>query len=288
MGIKVHSYVDDNNIYLGFKPIDEMSLAMVNLEKCVKGIQEYMCKNYLKLNISKTQILFCGKPSTMNLYDTRLNEFGDALEVECGRSKLGKTLGVKIDENLKFEEMVKDTCSSGYFKLNKLKNLRQMLDTEIKLTLVKCFILSKIDYCNIVLNLANKKQITPLQKLDNSALRFVYNVKNSANITPFLKRAHILPVSYRIMYKSSLYVFKILHDQVPSYVSELVRRKSVVREGLRSSSDNTVVESTSDGLTVASCMCRTWNNLPAELRNSHTIDTFKKNLKTYYFRLAFN
>ena len=157
LGLKIHSFADDNNIYMGFKPIDGLSQAKLDLEECVKTIREYMAKNYLKINIS-TQILFCSKPSTIGLYDSRLDEFEQILNIDCSRSKQGKTLGVKLDENLKFEAMVRETCSSGYFKLEKLKNLRQVLDADLKLTLVKCFILSKVDYCNILLNQATKKQ----------------------------------------------------------------------------------------------------------------------------------
>ena len=287
LGLKIHSFADDNNIYMGFKPIDGFSQATLDLEACVKSIRKYMSDNYLKINIAKTQILFCGRPSTLSLYESRFDEFEHVLGMDCNRSDHGKTLGIKIDANLKFDIMIKETCRAGHFKLNKLKNVRQVLDVDIKLTLVKCFILSKIDYCNILLNQANKKQINPLQKLVNAAVRFVYNVRKSTNITSFMKKAHILPVNYRIKYKSSLYVFKILHGQAPPYVSELIHRKPVNRGGLRSSVDDTIVEATCGGQTIANVMCRTWNALPPALRSAATIATFKRNLKTHYFRIAF-
>ena len=287
LGLSIHSFADDNNIYMGFKPIDELSHSILDLEKCVDCIRRYMSANYLKINIAKTQILFCGKPTTIGLYDMRLNEFERKLEMDCSRNKYGKTLGVKLDENLKFDEMIKETCQAGHFKLNKLRNIRQVLSIDIKLTLVKCFILSKIDYCNIVLNQANKKQIYPLQKLVNSAIRFIYNVRKSTNITPFAIKAHILPVNYRIKYKSCLYVFKILKGQAPSYISQFIRQRPVNRGGLRSSEDSTLVEATSGGQTIADAMCRTWNDLPMVLRNAPSVETFKRNLKTHYFRIAY-
>ena len=178
LGLKIHSFADDNNIYMGFKPIDGFSQATLDLEACVKSIRKYMSDNYLKINIAKTQILFCGRPSTLSLYESRFDEFEHVLGMDCSRSDHGKTLGIKIDANLKFDNMIKETCRAGHFKLNKLKNVRHVLDVDIKLTLVKCFILSKIDYCNILLNQAIKKQINPLQKLVNAAVRFVYMSEN--------------------------------------------------------------------------------------------------------------
>ena len=121
----------------------------------------------------------------------------------------------------------------------------------------------------------------------NAAVRFIYNVRKSRNITPFIKEAHILPVQYRFKYKSSLYVFKILHDQAPPYVCNLIRRKTVHRGGLRSSTDDTIMEANCGGQTIADVMCRTWNDLPLKLIQTATIETFKNNLKTHYFCIAY-
>ena len=169
-----------------------------------------------------------------------------------------------------------------------LKNMRTVLNTDLKLTLVKCFILSRIDYCNILLNGGTKMQMSRLQKLINTSVRFVYNVRKSASVTLYMKKAHILPVAYRIQYKSSLFVYKILHGLAPHYISELVRRKYPHRQGLRSSEDETLVEPVTEGRTVAATMCRTWNQLPIALRQTSKIETFKKNLKTHYFCIAFD
>ena len=207
---------------------------------------------------------------------------------QCNRTKEGKTLGVKLDEELKFNDMIGDTCSSGHYKLNKLKNMRMVLDSQLKLTLVKCYVLSKIDYCNILLNQATNKQLKRLQKLVNASIRFIFNIGKATNITPYMKQAHILPVIYRVKFKSCLYVYKILHEKAPNYLRELIRRKLSLRVGLRSALDDTVVEPCCGGRTVAAAMCNTWNTLPLNLRSTNTLETFKKNLKTHYFRIAFD
>ena len=288
IGLKIHSFADDTNIYIGFKPIDELTLTKRNLEKSMNIIKKYMAKNFLKLNIEKTQILFCGSVANVEMYGTRLDEFNQLMAGDCSRTKNGKTLGVRLDENLSFNDMISDTCSAGHFKLDKLRNMRTVLDSDLKLTLVKCYILSKIDYCNVLLNLATNKKIKRLQKLVNSSIRFIYNIRKAASITPYAKKAHILPVSYRIQYKSCLYIFKALHGIAPSYICDLVRRRPLLREGLRSSLDDTVVEPTCRGKTIAEAMCNTWNKLPVNLRHTNSLDAFKRNLKTHYFCIAYD
>ena len=166
--------------------------------------------------------------------------------------------------------------------------MRTVLNSDLKLTLVKCYVLSKIDYCNILLNQATKKQITRLQKIVNSAVRFIFNISRATNVTPFMIKAHILPVAQRIKYKSCIYIFKILHGQAPEYLCQMVRRKPTLREGLRSSQDDTLLEPCCKGKTVAAAMCKTWNELPVDLRGKSTLESFKRNLKTHYFRIAFD
>ena len=133
----------------------------------------------------------------------------------------------------------------------------------------------------------NKKQLSRFQKVVNSSVRFIFNVSRSTNVTPFMKKAHILPVAHRIKYKSCIYIFKILHGQAPEYLCQMVRRKPSLREGLRSSLDDTLLEPCCKGKTVAAAMCKTWNELPVDLRGKSTLESFKRNLKTHYFRIAF-
>ena len=39
VGLKIHSFADDTNIYLGFKPIDELTLTKTKVLKAVKTVQ---------------------------------------------------------------------------------------------------------------------------------------------------------------------------------------------------------------------------------------------------------
>ena len=120
-GLKIHSFADDTNIYLGFKPIDEYTEAKTKLSECVKLVQNYMAINFLKLNVDKTQILICGTSTQLELYDSRFNEFDKILGDECIRKKDGKTLGVKLDDKLQFKAMISETCSAGHYNTKQVE-----------------------------------------------------------------------------------------------------------------------------------------------------------------------
>ena len=60
-GLKMHLYADDTTLYIGFNPTTEFHTLSENLESCLNKINTWMTKNFLKLNLNKTQLLVCRK-----------------------------------------------------------------------------------------------------------------------------------------------------------------------------------------------------------------------------------
>ena len=164
--------------------------------------------------------------------------------------------------------------------------MRKSLDEHTRLTLVKSLILSKLDYSNFLYANLPNNQIQKLQKCLNAAVRFIYNVRKSSSITPYLKKAHILPIKYRITYKLCFYGFKILNGYAPTYLKNMVHSRNSNRH-LRSATDETVLETNHAASTIAHRLCVAWNALPRDIREAPNIEIFKTQLKTHLFRQAF-
>ncbi|KXJ15608.1 hypothetical protein AC249_AIPGENE21209 [Exaiptasia diaphana] len=130
-----------------------------------------------------------------------------------------------------------------------------------------------------------------LQRVLNSAARIVTLSKRRDHITPLLKDLHWLPVRQRINYKILLLTFKALHGLTPSYISELIsvyKPKRTLRsskELLLSVKPYSMKTYGSRSFSVAAPTL--WNSLPSDLRNIDSLLSFKKELKTYLFSLAF-
>ena len=105
---------------------------------------------------------------------------------------------------------------------------------------------------------------------------------------------HWLPVKYRINFKILLLTFKALHGIAPSYISDLIKVKHNTRYSLRSNEGVCLMHpkgrmKKSFGDRSFSVAAPTlWNNLPASLRSMSSTSSFKSQLKTHLFRLAFN
>jgi len=66
------------------------------------------------------------------------------------------------------------------------------------------------------------KFIRELQSVQKAAARLITCSRKYDHITPILKELHWLPVSERIKFKIMLLTFKVLHQQSPVYIQDLV------------------------------------------------------------------
>ena len=120
------------------------------------------------------------------------------------------------------------------------------------------------------------------------------NESKYCHITPLLVDLHWLPVKFRIEFKILLIVFKIFKGLAPSYLSFLITPKLVSKYNLRSSSDSTLLsypnvklKATLGERAFLFAAPKLWNAVPRIIRESTSIDTFKRKLKTHLFKKAF-
>ena len=133
----------------------------------------------------------------------------------------------------------------------------------------------------------SKSLTTKLQRQQNTLARVVLRTNRLSSAGPLLSELHWLPVASRIQFKIATLTHKILSTGTPSYLSSLLNHYQPTRQ-LRSSSSNLLVQPHSKTkfgslafLTVAPLI---WNGLPTDIRSSPSFQTFKKMLKTHYFR----
>ena len=183
---------------------------------------------------------------------------------------------------------VSKICQSGMYSIKVLNCLRNVIDSDTKIILVKSLVLNKLDYCNSLLASAPNYLIEKIQKVMNSSIRFIYNLKKSTSITPYMKRAHFLPVQHRIKYKLCCETFKVLNNISPKYLHDFLTPDFPKRTGLRTSNDFALVKTSNCEKSVSHAMCNEWNKLPQELRIKGKLKDFKSALKTHYFNLYYD
>jgi len=286
-GLSHHFYADDSQLYLSFEPVDNTSKDVVvqRVEACLNDIVSWMHLNMLKLNADKTElILFCSKRNAERMSDIAIT-VGDSV---IKPSTCARNLGAFLDSKLDMEQHVNSVCRSCYAQLRQIGHIRRYLTIDATKTLVNSLVTSRLDYCNSLLRGLPNTTLSKLQTVQNTAARIITGVSRFDHITPVLKELHWLPIHCRIDFKILTLTFKALNDKSPSYIKNLLKVYKPQRD-LRSQSDHlTLVVPRSRTVTYGDrsffvAAPSLWNALPMGLRNSSTLDVFKKSLKTHLF-----
>ena len=282
--VQTMMYADDTQLYLITQNSDR-STGLETLEHCASDIIQWMKCNKLLCNTSKTEVLhFTSR--FLNVDSITHVTIGNSVKEPTGKAR---DLGVVLDHHLKMSSHVSNICKSASNSLRRIGQIRRYLDSASTEKLVHAFITSKLDYCNSLLYGLPDKELTKLQRIQNSAARLVTSTKKHEHITPILRSLHWLPLKKRIIFKILLMTFKVLNGLAPSYLSDLLVVQKPLRK-LRSNSNNSICLSTPRYKTetygkraFSSCAPRLWNLLPDGLRNSKDTESFKKQLKTFLF-----
>jgi len=152
------------------------------------------------------------------------------------------------------------------------------------------FVTSRIDYCNGLLYELPDCEIAKLQRVQNAAARLLLPCRTYDHITLVLINLHWLPERYRINFKILLLPFKALYGMAPSYIIDLIHTTNTryllrSNEGVLLKHPSGRVKKSFGDRSFNVAAPTLWNALPVNLRS---ISTFKSNLKTYLFKLAFS
>ena len=176
----------------------------------------------------------------------------------------------------------------------KLNCIRKYLTFKSAQTLVLALVIGRLDYCNSLLYGLPASYINMLQRVQNAAARLISNTPRFGHISPVMKDLHWLPVKYRIMFKIVVFTFKAIHGSAPTSISQLIRLKPKSTYMLRSNTKHFLLDqprkmkkTTGDRAFLAAAPTL-WNALPDDLRTLDNLKSFKSQLKTHFFKLAYN
>ena len=262
---------------------------MTHIKACFIEIKQWMVLNFLKLNDDKTQFMDIG-PYISPIQFLDLGEVIDPVEK-------AKNLGFIFDHLMNLDAQVNTVSQVCHINQRNLNRIASKLSYELKIQLVHSNILCHIDYCNAVYSGLTEYNLQKLQKIQNNAVRFIFDLhgsKKREHITPYLKRLHFLPVRFRIRYKIALMVFKIINNLAPDYLKNLINLRETNDRSSRLDDDFYLLKVPPLSQSTKTCAAFTysapmiWNELPYSLRSISNLQTFKSSLKTQYFKAAFD
>ncbi len=289
--MKYHGYADDNQLYLMFKLSNDIPAITCRIQACVTDINIWMCRNKLKLNEGKTELIcFSAKKSIREIFSKTEFHFGDQVVLPVPKVK---NLGFYLDSKLSMEDQVAYIVQICNFQLRNISRNRRFLTTEACKALVHSLVTSRLDYCNSLLAALPKETLIPLEKLQKRAAKLIAKRGKYDHVTPIFREYHWLPIKERIDYAVLLMVFKARCGEAPEYLTSLLVEYQSNRSGMRQHSRPELAKpkygtDTYGPRPFGTIGAILWNSIPDSLKDSASISVFKKNLKTYLFNKVFN
>src|SRR6184192_2022968 len=283
--VSYYFYADDTQLYISFSSSDSLSHLSI-LSSTLDSVFDWFSSNRLSVNPSKTEFLLIGTPqqrskltsSTLTFQGTPLSPVSSC-----------RNLGVILDNDLSFKRHISSICSSSFYHIRQLRQVRSSLDRSSAIVLANSLVSSKLDYCNSLFNGLPDLSLHRLQLVQNALARVVVpTVRRSHHISPTLRSLHWLPIPQRIAFKIASITFKTLQNNQPSYLHHLLIPYNPPHS-LRSSDQHLLTvpffKSSQARRSFLFAASTIWNSLPLALRTSSSSTSFHSALKTHLFSL---
>ena len=155
-----------------------------------------------------------------------------------------------------------------------------------------------MDYCKSLFISLTGFGLRRLQLVQISLCRVVIHSSKSSHITPQLKKLHWLPVRYRVQFKIVLITYKILNQDQSVYLRELIHPYTSAKNTRQSTSELKFLQSLTFDRRVhksikhfSNSFCHyapaLWNPFRFHVRNSPSVASFRKHLKTHLLSSSF-
>ena len=291
-------FADDTNLYYESDDLLELEKTMNNE---LKQLSLWLNVNRLALNIGKTNfVIFRGyrKPSNHNV-TLLMNK--KAIE----QKSYIKYLGILIDEHLNWKEHISSTTKKISRSVGIICKLRLCLNSSLLLTLYYSLVYSHLNYGIHAWGSANKTELEKILVLQKKAVRAMTGNRwyhshidpgPLASSNPLFKKLSILKVEDIYKLNIGKFIFSCLSHLTPPLFwdwfsinnSQATRSNTVITQ-----TDYFDTGTVTQNLTLHRKSCKKesygakkvqvlgpifWNDLPGALRDSESLQIFKKNL----------
>lgn len=137
-----------------------------------------------------------------------------------------KLFRIHIDNQLKCDVHISNICKKASRQINTLKRISKYLTSGTKLKIYQSFVIANFSYCPAVYSQCLTKDAKKLEKLNERALRFVYNDFVSTYRELLKTKKH---TSLHMMRTQAIIelVFRVLYNSAPPIESKILKIKQV-------------------------------------------------------------
>ena len=262
------NYADDNT---PFATNLQLNTLLKNLETDTSILVKWFKDNYFKLNPNKCHLLV-----TKHSKDVTVTVDGETIM----GSPTVKLLGINVDNKLNFNDHVSKLCCKVSQKIHALARISPYMSTEKLRCILRAFIQSQFGYCPLVWMYHSRTLNNRINRLHERALRITYK-DSTLSFKELLALDHSFTIHERNVQHLATEMYKIKNNLAPTFMKELFPLSTNIynlrnKPQFKTSNVHTVSHGTE---TISFRGPKTWAIVPDIIKQSKTLDSFKRNIK---------
>ena len=271
-------FADDTSL---FSTVYDINDATTDLNNDLVKITRWAFQWKMSFNpdISKQahEVIFSRKKATSFRPSLNFNN------IPVAQSISQKHLGLILDRKLNFEEHLSKVFSKINKTIGVIRKLYNVLPRSALLTIYKSFIRPHLDYGDIIydqtFNESFHRKIESFQY--NAALAITGAIRRSSTAKIYHELG-LESLKHRRWYRKLCFLYKILKDESPSYLFDVIPKVNRQLE-TRSASNIPLVNVKHEFFktTFFPSVIIEWNKLDSYIRDSKSFQIFKKRILTY-------
>ena len=220
---KHHCYADDTQVFTKCK-IPDIENCIEKLNQDLENVAKFSEQNCLDLNAGKSKFIIFGTGPNLSQLDNKTLPPVVINNKPIGREKSVVNLGIIFDEKLSFSEYITSIISNSIGKLKHAFRYKNFLSQEAKIIVVEFYVLSNLNYCDILFQNLSGVLKNKLQKLQNWCMRFIFRQRKFDHISPYFKKLNTLKMEQRRSLHSLTQMHKLNKNIGPEYLLEKLTR----------------------------------------------------------------
>ena len=228
-----HSLADDKQLPMSAS-LDKIFQLLHSMQSCICDVKAWATANMLQHSDNRKELILFTSNGTKHLHDlpTSITVGNNKITFKQSVKNLCLTLDCHLPTNVHVFNIAR-ICS---FELRHLATIHRFLANTATDTLESAFVLSRIDYCYSQLFGSTHDVTSHLHGIQNYAARLILPYQKSSSITIHLGSLHWLPVKIRGTNKIACLCYHCHSSTAPSYVAEILQKKTSHTRNTRSSS----------------------------------------------------
>lgn len=225
---KLYMYADDFQVLISFS-YEETKMAFDALNEEIDKLVNYITKNGLKVNASKSQLIAFGpknfRSEIKSNYKLKIKD--EPLEYSVSV----KNLGLIMDENINFELHVQNKFKVAFLRLKTLYQYKNIVPKNVKILFVDSLILSLFNYCDCVYYpCLTEKMKKRIQRVQNAGTRYCLQLPRSEHTSRHIQDINWLRMDERQKMHLMCFVFKIITDKIPEFLYNKLKYRHEVHD----------------------------------------------------------